>query len=230
MEKLMYLLERDGGANSDALTTALLRELIPAVRNTGAHRITLNIANLDTEIKSAAPGRIAGAWDRLGGVLSLWLDTLDDRGPIEALLEKTVPGHHGYLVTESMPQRCEQSWPDGERRPGVTQFTAHGKPADVGEEDFYHNWQVRHSAISFDLHPLRWSYERNAVARALTPGAPPHRALVLEHFRHLDDFTDDSRYFGKPEVVEEMFAELPGFCDVNTMVTGGMSEYRFDHG
>lgn len=32
------------------------------------------------------------------------------------------------------------------------------------------------------LHPLRWSYVRDTVVRALTPGSPPVRAIVVERF------------------------------------------------
>lgn len=227
MEKLMYLLERTPGTDMQVYADTLLNEVIPQVQARSVGCITLNIADLDAELRQQSPGRIAGNWQELGGVLSFWLQSLDSRDAIEKILENFVPAFQGFLVTESIPQDCEQTWVDGERRPGVAQFTALGKPADVSEADFYYNWQVKHSAISFDLHPRRWSYVRNAVARPLTPNALPYRSLVLEHFRELADFTDDSRYFGRPEVVEEMYADLPGFCDATSMVTGGMSEYSF---
>ena len=65
------------------------------------------------------------------------------------------------------------------------------------------------------------------MARPLTPNAPAYRAIVAEHFHTLEDFTDDSRYFGSQEALEEMIEHMPGFCDLNTMFSLGMSEYYF---
>lgn len=227
MEKLVYLLGREPGADTQSLREQLLAETVPLLRTHGARQITLNIADLDAEVQDSAPDRIAGPWASLGAVVAFWLECLDSRGPIETHLASLAPGVSGYLVTESLPQTFAQDWGEGERRPGVSQFTAHGKPEGLDEASFYHNWQVEHSRLSFDLHPRRWSYERNAVARQLCGADTGYRALVLEHFRELRDFTDPARYFGDPAVVEQMYAELPGFCDVHNMVTGPMSEYRF---
>lgn len=227
MEKLVYLLAREPGADMPGWRDRLLTDSVPLLRAHHARHITLNVADLDAAVQQVAPDRIAGPWDSLGAVLAFWLDCLDSRAPIETHLASLAPRVSGYLVTESVPQPCIQDWPEGERRPGVTQFTAHGKPADISEADFFHNWQVEHSRLSFTLHPLRWSYERNAVARQLHGEPSGYRGLVLEHFRELGDFTDPRRYFGNPAVVEQMYAELPGFCDVHNMITGPMSEYRF---
>lgn len=228
MEKLIYLLGREPGDDMDACRDHLLARTVPLLRAHDARHITLNIADLDAPVRRDAPGRIVGPWESLGAVVAFWLESLDSRSPIEAHLAEVTPQLAGYLVTESLPQPCSQSWPEGERRPGIAQFTAHGKPADVSEAAFYQNWQIEHSRLSFALHPLRWSYERNAVARQLCGESSGYRALVLEHFRELRDFTDPARYFGDPAVVEQMYAELPAFCDVHNMVTGPMSEYRFD--
>lgn len=227
MEKLIYMLDRGAFAPAQ-LTSKIIKEVVPAMQKLGARQITVNITDLDEPVKAASPNRIAGAWDQFGVALHFWLDSIDQRAGIEALFNPLGLHFDGYLVTESVPQRFERTWPDGERRPGVTQFCANAKPENISEEDFYYNWQVTHSKISFDLHPHRWSYVRNAVARPLTPKAPPFRAIVLEHFRELRDFTDESRYFGDPQVVQDMYAELPGFCEVTTMITGPMSEYYFE--
>jgi len=229
MEKLIYLLDRAGDdPENQHFFQSFEARLLPVIRASGGRHITLNIADIDAPVLAESAARIVGEWKKVGAVVAFWLETLDARAEIEAAIKTLSPAYSGYLVTESIPQGFEFEWGGGERRPGVTQFTAHGKPDSVSEEDFYHNWQVKHSAISFDLHPLRWSYVRNAVARQLTRNAPAYRAIVLEHFRELRDFTDDSRYFGDAAVVEEMYADLPGFCDFNSMITGPMSEYWFD--
>lgn len=224
MEKLMYLLDR--GNTPGSLQQNLSTDLVPALKAIGAENIVINIAELDEAVSASAPQRIAGKWHELGAVVSLWLDCVDEHPQVEKILARSGCQLAGFLVTESIPQPCEQSWKAGERRPGVTQFTAHGKPEGISEADFYRNWR-EHTELSFRLHPGRWSYVRNAVARTLTDDAPAYRALVLEHFKTLEDFTDESRYFGDPAVVQQMYEELPGFCDFGLMITGPMSEIAF---
>jgi hypothetical protein len=232
MEKLVYLLNSPSAGDatrSARFSEAAVSDLADKLRRCGAQRIVVNVADLNEEVGSTAPGRIFGpVWPALDAVVEFWLDNLDQRRKIELLLGTQCEQLAGYLVTESVVQNFAREWPPKTRRPGVTQFTALAKPADVSDEDFYHTWQVKHSASSFDLHPRRWSYIRNAVARPLTSGALPYRALVVEHFRELADFTEDSRYFGTQQAIEEMYAELPGYCDVSSMITGPMSEYIFD--
>ncbi|HSB97256.1 MAG TPA: hypothetical protein VLC91_12450, partial [Spongiibacteraceae bacterium] len=196
MEKLVYLLNNKT-KTPERFTELALENLADKLKRCGAYRVAINVADLNEAVQSAAPGRIFGtAWQSLDAVVSFWLDNLDQRRKIELLLSACCEHFDGYLVTESIVQNFAREWPPKTRRPGVTQFTALAKPAAVSEEDFYHNWQIKHSASSFDLHPRRWSYVRNAIARPLTAAAPAYRALVLEHFRELEDFTDDSRYFG----------------------------------
>ena len=83
------------------------------------------------------------------------------------------------------------------------------------------------SNLSFDLHPTRQSYIRNAVARRLTAASPIYLGIVLERFPSLDDFTNESIYFGDRAIVEKMFDHVPSYYDFKTAITGGLSEYRW---
>jgi hypothetical protein len=227
MEKSIYLLHKPSSVSIENFRDNLLGSGVSLLRALGGSQITMNIADLNAVMQEQAPGRLIGPWQSLSAVVAYWHDCLDARGPIEASLREISEAVAGYLVTESVPQAFNPVWEGGERRPGVTQFGANGKPENVSDEAFYYNWQVVHSAASFELHPLRWSYVRNAVARPLTDGAPPYRAIVSEHFRELADFTEDQRYFGSPEAIAFMLEELPGFCDFNSMVSVPTSEYFF---
>lgn len=227
MEKMIYFMTRPAATSVDAFRSELLGPLVNALRDLGASQITVNVADLNDELQDRGPGRLLGPWQDVSAAISLWHDTIDARAGIEDSLADYGESLTGYLVTESVVQPCATTWQEGERRPGVTQFGANGKPEGVTDEEFYHNWQVLHSQQSFDLHPLRWSYVRNAVARPLTPDAPPYRAIVLEHFRSMEDFTDDARYFGSEAALTEMIEHMPGFCDLNCMFSLGMSEYFF---
>jgi hypothetical protein len=52
---------------------------------------------------------------------------------------------------------------------------------------------------------------RDAVARTLTPAAPPVRAIVSEYFDE-DDYTDPARLFAEGEL-ETTITELPLYAD-----------------
>ena len=227
MEKLIYLLNRTPDMSVDAIGHATTEKIAPVLAREGAYRITANIADVTEIIAQHAPARISKGWETVGAVLSFWLDSLDARFAIEALFADSSAGYAGYLVTESVVKGYERTWSDGERRPGYALFSALGKPAGVPDEEFYYWWQIRHSQSSARLHPHRWSYVRNAVARPLTPDAPPHRAIVLEHFRDFADFTDDSRFYGGEAALAEMYEELPHYCDFDSMISGPVSEYSF---
>ena len=228
MEKFIYLLDKPESKSIKEFRKIVLGTVVETLRAKGASQITINIADLAEKVSSAAPQRIIGPCEKMGAVIEFWHDCLDRREPIEACFKSVSEKIIGYLVTESIPQAFKREWGEGERRPGVTQFGANGKPSNVSDEDFYHNWQVKHSTDSFNLHPLRWSYVRNSVARPLTENAPAYRAIVSEHFRTLDDFTDESRYFGSEEVVKEMVKEITGFCDLELMISVPMSEFYYD--
>ncbi len=227
MEKMVYLLKQSAAVAPEAFSASLLGPLVEELRRQGASDITINIADLNAELQERSPGRLMGPWQDVSAVVSFWHATIDERADIEAAFHQLAERITGYLVTESVVQPFERDWQDGERRPGITQFGGNGKPAGVTDVEFYHNWQVLHSAQSFDLHPLRWSYVRNAVARPLTPDAPDFRAIVMEHFHSLEDFCDDARYFGSQEAIAEMIEHMPGFCDLDNMFSLGMSEYHF---
>jgi hypothetical protein len=227
MEKSIYFLHKPVTVSIESFRDTLLTRVVPQLQSLGASQLTVNVADLNPTIQEQAPGRLIGPWPTLSAAVALWHDCLDRRAPIEASLLDISKSIDGYLVTESVPQGFDPVWEGGERRPGVTQFGANGKPDNVSDEEFYYNWQVVHSTSSFELHPRRWSYVRNAVARPLTSGAPAYRAIVSEHFRELADFTNDQRYFGSEEAVVAMLKELPGFCDFNNMVSIAMSEYYF---
>ena len=229
MEKLIYVLKLPDEAGRTALAARLLDEVIPFAREKGASDITVNVADLDHRMSTpqTLTPRIYGEWSPIAGVIHFWLDSLDDREPIERALSGLCRPE-GYLVTESIVQKHAPTWSEGERRPGVTQVALGQKPRWASDEHFYHHWQVVHSAWSFDLHPHRQSYVRNAVARVLTPSAPKLAFIVLEHFAEMAHFTDESLYYRSAEHVQRLWAEVPDFLDLESYTGGPASEYHFE--
>jgi len=143
---------------------------------------------------------LMGDGPRLRGLAELWVDSVDEWPSIA----EQVAGD-AYLVTESVPQ----SVADGELLIHLTWFP---KPERLTEDEFFHGWHVVHTPSSAALHPLRQGYVRDAVARTLTPGSPPIRAIVSEYFAE-DVYLDPARLFGPPETLERTMVELPLYAD-----------------
>ncbi|HJQ07055.1 MAG TPA: hypothetical protein VJ872_16525 [Nocardioides sp.] len=143
---------------------------------------------------------LMGDGPRLRGLVELWVESVD----VWPTLAERVAGD-AYLVTESVPQPVAA----GEL---LTHLTWFPKPDRLTEEEFFHGWHVVHTPSSAELHPLRQGYVRDAVARTLTPGSPPVRAIVSEYFAE-DVYLDPARLFGPPETLERTMAELPLYAD-----------------
>ena len=213
MEKLDYIVWRRPGATIDEQRTELLAA---CAAMDGAAAVTLCVADTDEEIPE--PPLLLGRGGDAAGVVSVWLDSVDDRGPASAALGAAGAPVDGYLVTESVPQRrTDRDWADGEQSPGVTHLTWFPKPDRLTDEEFYRGWHDVHSPASFRLHPLRWEYVRDAVARPVTADAPPVRAIVFERFRTAADYADPARLYGPPDTLEETMRDLPLYADFETL-------------
>jgi hypothetical protein len=210
MEKLDYLVWAWPDPGS-------LRELLdlPGVRG-----LTVQLGDLDLP----NPPILLGRGPDLGALVQVWMSSYDDRGSVEEVLRAVGP-FDGYLVTESEPQPLtDRDWPDGEVSPGVSQVTWFPKPERLSEDEFVHGWHEVHTPHSAELHPLRWTYIRDAVVRTLTPGSPPIRAVVVERFRDLADYTDPQRLFGSPEALAATTEHLPNYADLSDLSSGPMNE------
>lgn len=160
------------------------------------------LRSLEVSIAADLPDAplLMGRGAQLRGVAQIWLDSVD----VWPQVAEQIPGD-AYLVTESVPQALE---------PGelLTHFTWFPKPERLTEEQFFHGWHVLHTPSSAALHPLRKGYVRDAVARTLTPGSPPVRAIVSEYFEE-EVYRDPSRLFGSPEELDNTMTELPNYAD-----------------
>jgi len=224
MEKIVYLTFPEAGFDPAAYRDYVLGDVVAALASSGVRGLNVSLNDLQKEIPK--PMLLIGEGATLGAAVSVWLDSLDVRAPIEAALGGNGERVDGYLVTESIPQACEdRTWADGERSPGLTHFTWFDKAQGISDEAFYHNWFEVHTPFSFDLHPLRWEYVRNAVARPITKDAPIVRAIVGERFRELRDYTDPGRLFGNEKVLAQSAKEAGDYADMSSMHSVPLSEY-----
>lgn len=223
MEKLDYLVWRDPAVAATEYRTRLLEQAAPAIVGAGVRALSVGLADTDAEIPE--PTLLMGRGAELAAVVSVWVDSLDDRAPIEDALAGLAGTVDGYLVTESVPQgREDRDWPDGQQSPGITHFTWFPKPDRLTDEEFYRGWHEIHTPASAVLHPLRWEYVRDSVVRPVTAGSPPLGAIVLERFRRLEDYTDPRRLYGSDEALAETMEHLPLYADFETLSSRPLHE------
>jgi hypothetical protein len=226
MEKLIYML---GDTEPGTLPQgrADLRDALLAagssLASAGAQRASFTVADIDDPLAGeVAQFNVDGLID---AKVSFWLDSIDSRGEVEKVLAPLTKRMAGYLVTESIPRDyAERAWADGERSPGVALVTTFPKPEHLDDETFYACWHGSHTPLSLEIHPLL-HYVRNAVARVLTPGAPPYRAIVNESVATLEIAADPELFYSSREGMKRAGEDLAKFVDWKTLSTALMSEY-----
>jgi hypothetical protein len=226
MEKLIYLLgDAEPGkpprARSD-LRDALL-ERGPALVDAGAQQASFTVADLDDpDADRVAQFNTSGLID---AKVSLWLESADRREEVEKVLSPLAKRCACYLVTESVPRALAGEEPGpGQRSPGVALVTTFPKPERIDDETFYARWYESHTPLSLEIHPLL-QYIRNTVARVLTPGAPPLRAIVNESVASVEIAADPIAFFGTERDRKRAIDDLLSFVDFDTLSTALMSEY-----
>ena len=182
----------------------LLWDAVPAASALEGLARSVSVSAAASDVK---PTLLMGSGSLLAGLVEVWVDSLDTRASIEACFTGR---YDGYLVTESVPQAV--SGAEGL----LTHLSWFPKPSRLTDEEFYRGWQEGHTPTTWELHPLRQGYVRDAVARVLTPGSPPLRGIVSEYFA-APDYEDPRRLFGSKEAVEAAMAELPSYGDAADM-------------
>ena len=228
MEKLCYVLWKPAAVTGDAFRDAMLGEVAPPLLAGGVRGLSLLTA--DAEAESVARARMTRMDEPIAGMLSVWLDSVDDRSSIETALAPHVRRLAGYLVTESVPLRnTTHPAPTGSRTPGITMLALLEKPERLGMTDWLALWHDQHSPLAIEIQ-CTFRYVRNVVARALTPEAPPWLGLVEEAFPD-GAVTDLERWYdavGDPaklrERIGQMVASVQRFLDLDRVETHPLSE------
>ena len=235
MEKLVYLVWERPSVDPSALRKQFLDDIAPRLLAARPHALQIDLDDDDATTPSMVP--VPGDELPVRACISIWLDAHDERAPFETVLAESGVRRAGYLVTESryrdyggnehMPAR---DWPDGERSPGIITLTVFDKPAGVDDETFYAHWYGHQSPMSEAMQP-RARYVRNAVTRAITPGAPRYRAIVEEAWPSVEHLTNLHTFFGAAtdeelgENVRIMLDSTKLLYDPATMRSYTMSEY-----
>ncbi|MET1001533.1 MAG: hypothetical protein ABWZ15_06955 [Acidimicrobiia bacterium] len=235
MEKLVYLIWDRPGLDAGELGRFYVDDIVPRLLALGPHGLELYVDDADAQIPTMVP--VPNDELPIRAAVSLWLDAHDFRAPYEEVLADAGIRRAGYLVTEAMyrdygdnEHAPARSWPDGDRSPGIITLTVFDKPAGTDDETFYGHWYGHQSPMSEWMQP-RGRYVRNAVVRALTPGAPRYKAIVAEAWHEAEYVTNLQSFFGVAEGddlgerIRIMLDSTKLLYDPATMRNVTMSEY-----
>jgi hypothetical protein len=200
MEKLIYLVWDRPSRPAADVRAQLLDDLAPQLLACSPRGLQIDVDDEDAQV----PSMVAVPDDELPvrALVSIWVDMHDTRADYEAILAAAGVRRAGYLVTESLYREYggnahggPRDWPDGQRSPGIVAVSVFDKRADMSDDTFYGHWYGHQSPMSEWMQP-RTRYVRNAVVRALTPGAPRYRAIVEESWPSSETLTDLYQFFG----------------------------------
>jgi len=199
-------------------------------------RLTMDVWDPESDIPAPVP--TPAGETPLHGVISLWVDSIEQRAPFEEVLHAAAVRLAGYSVVESLYRDyggnqwgAPRSWPDGERSPGVLTVALLQQHPDQSFDEWMTRWQTRISPITEEIQP-RTRYVRNAVFRPITDGAPLVSGIVEEAWPSLAHVTDPMLFYcaeGDPEKmnanITQMIEEINAFVDLSTLRSVTMSEW-----
>ena len=232
MEKLLYLLWRDGG-EPEAFAAKLRSELASALQRGGAQRLQLNV--VDRDVEPAAPLRQERSVPAIDAMLTFWLPTAFGRKPLEEIVAFSGRAA-GYAVCESEPivnstHRCGA----GERTTGFSQIAILERPPRLAREQWLDIWLNSHTTVAIETQST-FRYVQNIVLRPLTYAAPAYDAVVEECFPAAA-MTDQQAFYdavGDDEKcrrnLQAMMDSCVRFIDFDKIDVVPTSEYRLFDG
>jgi len=232
----MYLVWLDPTSTRAEVADTILGPVARGLLSLDPLRLSIDVWDPESDIPAPVP--TPEGETPLHALVSVWVDAVDYREPVEEVLAAPAERLAGYEVVESLYRdyggnqwSAPRSWPDGERSPGVlTVALLQQHPAQTFDE-WMTRWHTRISPITESIQP-RCRYVRNAVFRAITDGAPPLRGIVEEAWPSLEHVTDPMLFYcadGDPERmnahVSQMIEEIDAFVDLSTLRSVTMSEW-----
>ena len=169
--------------------------------------------------------------------VSVWLDSYERRGEVEAALADSAVGSGG-LPGRRVPLRRLRDHParrrprlaDGERSPGVLTVALIHRPEGLDYREWITRWHGTQSPVSAELQP-RTRYVRNEVVRSLSEGAPEIDGIVEEGWPSTGHVADPMLFFNAttPEELDanvaRMIASVEACLDLGRLRSSTMSEY-----
>lgn len=232
----MYLVWLPAGTTPDGAREAMIDAAGPALVAAGARALTIDVDDERAQVPPPAPP--PPDEDAVRAIVSLWLDAYDHRAAFETILREHATRLAGYQAVESMYRDYggnqwsgPRDWPDGTRSPGVLTVSLIEQKRGMDFEEWITFWHTKQSPMSEAIQP-RARYVRNAIFRAITPDAPPYRAIVEEAWPTVSDLTEPMRFYcgnGDAELLQRnittMLEHVGTFIDFDTFRNYTMSEW-----
>lgn len=232
----MYLVWLEDDSTRREVADRLLGPVRAELLEMGPRALTLDVWDTESDIPPPVP--TPEGETPLHGLVSLWVDTVEDRAPFEEVLVSSAVRLAGYSVVESLYRdyggnrwSAPRDWPDGERSPGVLTVALLQQHPEQSLDEWVRRWHTRISPVTEAIQP-RCRYVRNAVFRTVTDDAPPLRGIVEEAWPSLEHVTDPMLFYcadGDPaqmnDHVTQMIEEITAFVDLSTLRSATMSEW-----
>jgi uncharacterized protein (TIGR02118 family) len=133
-------------------------------------------------------------------VVETWWDALGDHAQLERL-HAAEPGliaqSFSYHVQEVMQKDRAQTWPRGERSPGIKGIYAVMRSPGLTPAEFARHWREVHGPLALRHHVGMCKYVQDVVVRPLTPSAPAFDGFSELHFPSARDMRE--RFVDSPE-------------------------------
>ena len=191
MEKLIYVLWKDGSEALPAFNSRLLGPVRAALRELGVERLQFNI--VDDVVAPGSHMRAEPVKPAPDALVSFWLNSANIRTRVEAVLDESVTRIAGYAVAESTPRANADSPGKDDRVPGFSQIAFLFKRPDITRDGYMDIWMRDQTVVGMETQDSFY-YCQNIVTRVLTAGAPMWDGIVEECYA-LEAMTDPLVYW-----------------------------------
>ncbi len=233
--KIVYILYAPKGRDEEATREILLGEVARRFVERGARRLSMDIRDADSRVKSPAPRMLFE--QPISALVNLWIEDVEGRAPFEQVLRSAGFTCHGFHVDESVytdygdnRHARRRDWPDGRRSPGIMAVTLMKRPRRLARDEWIRRWHGTMSPVSEEIQP-RARYVRNLVIRSLTQGAPPYEGIVEEAWPSKKHITSPWLFYGADSAARlavnmaRILRAVTSFLDLMQIHTAMMSEY-----
>jgi len=235
LHKIVYILWPIKGQEKKKTREILLGDLSTRIIGSGAVRLTIDISDPESEMRSPAPKLYAG--EPICALVNIWVEDMNRRKNIEDMLRYAGFRLAGYLVEESIfteygenRHAGPRNWPDGRRSPGITLVTLMERPKRLSRDEWIRRWHGTMSPVSEEIQP-RTRYVRNLVVESITPGAPPFEGIVEEAWPSKKHVSNPFLFYGADNIWQlarnmgRILRAVKSFLDLRHIRTTVMSEY-----